>query len=418
MLQAPTSHNGSHPHLRAIDVRRVSHQGEPYFLLRDALGVVSQQLLVPLHYGGILALCDGTRSLDTLVEEARALYGSPIDLEEARDLLDTLDSAGMLEGGNYVALYSEAVKAWRAQSSRPLAHAGAGYPERAKALARYLNQYLDGASTVDEAQTPLDWGSGVAFLSPHIDYARGGSVYAQVWKSMGQAVREADVAVILATDHHGNDPFSLTTLSYATPYGVLPNDQPLFDALVETIGSERAFAGELRHAGEHSIELVVNWLHHVREGKPLPIVPVLTGSLHRYLHNGAAPATDPTITEVIALLRSEMQRRKVLIIASGDLAHVGPAFGGAPLYEPELVALRSADERLIAAMQSGDADAFFAEIKAVGDCNNVCGVVPIYLAMRAAQGVQGIPAGYAICPADEQNTSVVTIAGVRFAPTS
>lgn len=402
------------PHLRGVSVERIRHRGAPYFLLADGMGVAEQQLLVPTHYGAILALSDGTRDLETLVEEARMLYDSNVDVDEARALFETLEQAGMLEGATFDALNRQAVNAWRALARRPLSHAGAGYPAEPKALWQLFQNYLEGAPSSDQPRQ-LEWDRGVALLSPHIDYQRGGSVYAQVWRSMAQAAREADAAVIFATDHQGDDSYTLTTVPYATPYGVLPNDLRLFDAFTEHIGASRAFAGELRHRGEHSIELVVNWLHHMREGRALPVVSVLAGSLHRFMRNGGAPASDPTIADLIAIVREEMQRRKVLIVASGDMAHVGPAFEGAPLYGAQLAALRGADEGLIAAMQSGDADAFFAEIKAVGNRNNVCGVAPIYLAMRAAQGVPGIAQGYAVCPADDQNTSVVTIAGMQFA---
>lgn len=406
------------PHLRAVAVERIRHRGAPYFLVSDPQGVAAQQLLVPVHFGGILALCDGLHDLATVVEEASALYNSQVNLDEARELIEALEEAGMLEGATFDALHKQAVVAWRAQVQRPLSHAGAGYPSGQKRLWRLFQEYLEAAPSVEQPAEPLDWGRGVALLSPHIDYGRGGAVYAQVWKSMAQAARDADVAVVFATDHRGDDPFTLTNVPYATPYGKLSNDRRLFDSLVEAVGTERAFAGELRHGGEHSIELVVNWLHHMREGKALPIVPVLTGSLQRFLRNGGSPKDDFTIGEVIDVVRYEMQKRKVLVIASGDMAHVGPAFGGAPLFDREISSVRKADERLVRAMESGDPDCFFAEIKAVGDCNNVCGVAPIYLAMRAAQGVQGIQEGYAVCPADDENTSFVTISGVRFTQTS
>jgi hypothetical protein len=58
--------------------------------------------------------------------------------------------------------------------------------------------------------------------------------------------------------------------------------------------------------------------------------------------------------------------------------------------------------------------AFFEQLKAEGDRRNVCGLPPIYLTLRLLGKTVGEPAGYAMCPADPQGMSLVTIAGVLF----
>ena len=138
--------------------------------------------------------------------------------------------------------------------------------------------------------------------------------------------------ILLGTDHYGSDLFSLTRQNYATPYGVLPTDTTIVDQLAAAIGEEAAYAGELRHRGEHSLELVAVWLHHMRAGEPVPVVPILTGSFHPFMEDGMEPQDDETVRDVLAdaALR-RWQGKRVLVIASGDLAHVGPAFGGRPL---------------------------------------------------------------------------------------
>jgi AmmeMemoRadiSam system protein B len=254
----------------------------------------------------------------------------------------------------------------------------------------------------------------VGLLSPHIDYARGGAVYAHVWKRAAQVARQAELVILLGTDHYGLDLFTLTRQNFATPYGILPTDTALVDRLAAVIGEEAAYAGELRHRGEHSLELVAVWLHHMRAGQPVPIVPILTGSFHPFMVNGASPASDPTVAGVLAVLRAAMAGKRALVVASGDLAHVGPAFGGAPLDGAARRVLRQADEALIAAMRAGDAGQFFGAIRQVQNANNVCGVAPIYLTLRLLGRSQGAQAGYALCPADAQNTSVVSVTGMMF----
>ncbi len=275
-----------------------------------------------------------------------------------------------------------------------------------------LQEYLENSDTAEDEE--IDWSRPVGLLSPHIDYGRGGAVYAHAWKRVALAARQAELVILLGTDHYGGDLFTLTRQNYATPYGVLPTDVALVDQLASVIGEEAAFAGELRHRGEHSLELVAVWLHHMRAGRPVPVVPILTGSFHPFMMNGATPASDPTIAAVLEQLRAAMAGKRTLIVASGDLAHVGPAFGGAPLDGDARRVLRQDDDALIAAMRAGDAARFFGAIRQVQNANNVCGVAPIYLTLRLLGKCRGAQAGYAICPADAENTSVVTVAGMMF----
>ena len=74
----------------------------------------------------------------------------------------------------------------------------------------------------------------------------------------------------LGTDHSGNDRFSLTRQHYATPLGVMPTDLAPVDRLATVIGEKWAFAGELRHRQEHSLELPLVWLQFLRGGEPVP----------------------------------------------------------------------------------------------------------------------------------------------------
>jgi hypothetical protein len=251
-------------------------------------------------------------------------------------------------------------------------------------------------------------------LSPHIDYPRGGSVYAQVWDRAADAVSQADLVIMFGTDHFGGDPFTLTRQSYATPYGILPTATAIVDRLAAVIGEEAAFAGELRHRSEHSLELVAVWLHHLAGRRPIEVVPILVGGFHSYILNGHQPRQDPLLERVIAALREASAGRRVVVVASGDLAHVGPAFGGAPLDAAARKALHAADQELIGQMAAGDADGFFGAIHRVRDRNNVCGVAPIYLTLRLLGAVEGLPVGYAVCPADDSDTSVVTVGGMVF----
>jgi hypothetical protein len=394
----------------------VERNGGLYLQFSDPQRISRHILFVPQPLAMLLAFCDGERTVSDAVSAYTRYYGAAMNgfsltNKLVEELFSALDEAVMLENERSRQAYLSAVTAYRQAPARLPASAGNAYAANPKTLWQQLQSYLEG---VDVISAPIDWSKPVGLLSPHIDYGRGGPVYAQVWKRATQAAREADLVIMIGTDHYGDDPFTLTRQNYATPYGTLPTSQAIVDSLVEVLGEEAAFAGELRHRGEHSLELVAVWLHHMRLGRPCETVPILCGSLQPFTVMHDSPAQHPQLTAVINVLRSAMAGRRTLIIASGDLAHVGPAFGGDPLNENGRSHIQQADESLIDHMEQGNADAFYHSIRSTQNHNNVCGVSPIYLTMKALGEPPGQPVGYAICPADGQNTSIVSVCGIFF----
>jgi AmmeMemoRadiSam system protein B len=276
---------------------------------------------------------------------------------------------------------------------------------------RLLDNHLDGVGDADLGLSR----DGRGLISPHIDYHRGGPVYARVWKLAADVVREADLVILLGTDHLGGDGgLTLTRQHYGTPFGVLPTAVEIVDEVVDAMGAEAAFADELHHRSEHSIELAAVWLHHAREGRPCELVPILCGSFGRFVQGEAEPEGDPAINALVDTLRRVMAGRRVIVVAAADLAHVGPAFGGQPLDFVGRARLQAADEGLIERVCEGDARGFFEALRREGDRRNVCGLPPIYVTLRVLSPVQGRQVAYDRCPADQNGTSLVSICGVLF----
>jgi AmmeMemoRadiSam system protein B len=400
----------SYPRLRPIEIRTVNTAAQgPGYMLRDPLRLAESYLIVPEAFAPLLMLLDGTNELGDLHALLSAQLGAVSGPSLLDQLLAALDEALLLDNARFRAARAAVSDAYARAACRAPSMAGLSYPATAGELRSMFDDLLERAGDVE--LSPAD---SRALLSPHIDYERGGHVYAQVWKSAAAALREAELVVVLATDHYSPEAVTLTRQHYATPYGTLPTERSVVDALAEACGPSDAFAAELYHRHEHSIELVVTWLHHMRGGQPCPVVPILCGSFQRFVRGRELPETDRRLAGLLAALREVMAQRRVAIVISGDLSHVGPAFGGAALEASSEEALRSDDQALLAHMRAGSAEGFWGEVRAQRDRNNVCGVPPLYLALRLLGQTSGELIDYARCPADDDDTSAVTIAGMVF----
>ncbi|MFQ5342946.1 MAG: AmmeMemoRadiSam system protein B [Anaerolineae bacterium] len=399
----------TNPRLRPVEPHLINHNGRPAIILRDPLQLSDQVVVVPQALAPLLGLCDGTRDLAALRAGLAVRTGILLAPDDVARLVHQLDQAFLLENGRFAEAKAALVGRYRAAPYRPPVLAGPSYPVEPDDLRQYLNSFVEGVERGDAA---LVHGRGL--VSPHIDYQRGGPVYAHVWSTATEIARDADLAVVFGTDHNGDlGSLTLTRQNYATPFGVLPTATDVVDAVAGAIGEEAAFEEELHHRREHSVELAAVWLHHVREGRPIDVVPILCGSFAHFVMGLLTPDEDLLFDAAIDALRQATANRETVIIAAGDLAHVGPAFGDPqPLDWTDRARIQAADDELIEAMCGGDAKVFFDIIRAEGDRRRVCGLPPIYLAMRYLNGAHGTRAGYDRCSADPQNGSLVSVCGV------
>lgn len=405
--------NTPNPRLRPLDFQPVYHQGERMWLLRDPLQLSPRQLIFPQALAQLLLFCDGAHTPGEILDAVALQTGIALPLDVVVDALAQLDDACLLDNARSQTAKAAALDAYRSQPYRPPALAGLSYPDDPAELDALFDRY----AAMAPAATAAPAGSLRAIVSPHIDYQRGGSVYAQVWRQAAPRLDTFDLVLILGTDHNGSSgSITLTQLPYATPYGVLPGAPELVQQLATALGPEAAYAEELNHRHEHSIELSAVWLHHHyhRAGRsPVPMLPVLIGGFHHFLANGHVPATDRSVGIFIETLRRATAGKRVLVVASVDLAHVGPQFGDAfAMDSGRRAALRRDDQALIRRVIDGDADGFYGEIARVNDANRVCGFSPLYYMLRYLDSAEGVQVAYDHCPADAEDTSLVSICGL------
>jgi AmmeMemoRadiSam system protein B len=408
MMKETTANH--YPRLRPLDTQPVLHHGKAFLLLRDPLSLSDTMVLVPLGLAPVLSLCDGTFDDRHMREILAEEHGVRIDHAEIEDLLRTLDEAFLLENQRSSDAKEIALEEYRQAPFRPPILAGKSYPARVADLRKMLDGF-----TIDIGAPHPTLQEVRGLVSPHIDYMRGSRVYAEVWSAAAEAAQEAELVIILGTDHFGPDRIiNLTQQDYSTPFGVLPTNKEIVSSLAETRTEEVTYEGELYHSSEHSIELAAVWLHFIRGGEPCELVPILCGSFAPYIRGDIALEEDKSLEQAVSVLKEISTRRRTLLVAAADLAHVGPIFGGEPLDLPGHARLHRSDQELLDRICDGDSTGFLAAIQSEKDRDNICGTAPIYLTMSGLSPVKGQVVDYEHCPADEQDQSAVSVCGVLF----
>ena len=397
------------PRLRALEMKWVQEGAGQVLYMRDPSGIAPNAVFVPPFVAILLSFCDGQRDVPAIRTEFEQRTGQPITVEQVAHVLGQIDEGLFFDSRRFQATRDALIHDFRGGASRAPALAGRVYPTEPTALLDELKGYGTGLLETETGDPDL---RGV--VSPHIDYQRGGPIYATTWQLASEAVQQADLIVVFGTDHCGGPGrVTLTRQSYSTPLGVLPTAVDVVDAIAAAIGPEDAFSEEIHHRNEHSIELATVWMHSVRRGDPPAVVPILCGSFHYFSNGEADPETDDRLGRTIESLRAATDGRRVLAVAAADLAHVGPAFGDSQPYgDADRRQLEAKDESLLRSICEGDAQGFFGQLRAEQDCRRICGLPPIYLMLRYLGACQGEVVGYDQCPADSDGGSLVSIGGV------
>ncbi len=399
------------PKLRAINIQPAVHRGQQGVLLADPLGITESSLFVPTALAPLLPLIDGSRDLGTLRTGFELRTGIPLSPRVIENLISELDASTFLDNAHFAQALRSATEEYRRAQSRPPIMAGRSCPGDPKELAELLRGHLD-----QEPKAP-PWAADIkGVISPHIDFLRGGPIYGGVWATAAPSVKEAELIVILGTDHNGGEgEITLTRQSYETPWGIVPTDRDVVDKIAALAGDGAVFGGELRHRGEHSVEAALIWAHYLMRDRPCRAVPILCGSFESFIHQKVNPSTSGAISATIEVLRETVGRHRTIIVAAADLAHVGPAFGDLlPLDLAARARLEAQDRRLIGILGRADPQAFLDEIRTDGDQRRICGIPPIYITLAVLAGMEGTSTGYAQCPASEEGTSIVSICGMVY----
>ena len=409
------------PEIEAVEVE---HDGQPLVLLRDQEGLSKQAIAVSLPGFLVAGLMNGERT----AAEIRGLFlkktGAVLSEEEIVSLSRQLADAGLLETEELRRERERVVRAFRDSSVRPAHVTSYGYPQDAIGLAAYLGKFFkdpNGPGKEAKGAASAAGASALGLVVPHIDLERGGPAYAWAYQALSETP-PPDVIVAFGTAHMAPDsPWIPTRKEYECIYGRMAVDNALYEAFRKILWYDPA-ADEWAHRTEHSLEFQALWLKYLWRDAAPPWLPVLVSSFDRF-----APETAPSSIETIetairamgdVLAAMKKDGRRILVLAGVDLAHVGPRFGDPIEPTPEVRAKIEAEDReSIDHALRLDADAFYASAVRDGHWRKVCGLSPLYMALRMmARLADGTPSGRRLtyAQADDPMGGVVSFASLIF----
>lgn len=401
------------PKLRSVDIIPVQVQGRPFLLLRDPLGLTPKAFLFPAPLAPLLTLLDGRHTVREIQVALMRMTGTFIFSDEIEGLLKGLDEHLLLDNDRFREALKKAQEAYRESEFREPVLAGSVYPKDPDELRAMLDRFFapskgPGKPRGVRGKSPLK-----AIVVPHIDFSRGGHVYAWGYKALAECP-PASLFVILGIAHYPTrNLFTVTTKNFPTPLGVSVTDKRFIATLQKRCDFD-LLADELVHKGEHSIELQVVWLQHLFGS--VPIVPILCASFEDKVSPGGSPMELEEIRQFVKALRETAGEwdEPVTFIASVDLSHIGRRFGDLHPLTPEVFRWLEAEDRyFLRQIAEGDAEAMFASIHRDGNSRRVDAYPAVYVLLKTFERIKGEVKAYDQS-VERETGSIVSFGAVVF----
>ncbi|MDE0332190.1 MAG: AmmeMemoRadiSam system protein B [Nitrospinae bacterium] len=383
--------------LRPVEAIPAEHRGQRMLRLTDPFRLSEAVLFAPMALVPVLQRLDGRHTFEDIKAQCKSRHGMDVTEESYRAMVSRLEEAHFLEGDGFASWSASIKDAYLSAPVRPNFLAGRSYDSDPARLRSHIDGFF---KTADGPGMPARNSSSPAVplrgvVAPHIDFHRGGSTFAWAYKSVAERA-DADLFVVLGTVHAPTKYiYNLTAKSFETPFGILETSAEFVEELSDRL-EVNPFQDEFVHRGEHSIEFQAVFLQYLfADVRPVQFVPILVGSLHRFVAEGRSPRGDAQVETFIAALSETITAyrqngRMVCLIASVDFAHVGPQFGDEdPVGEVRLKELAQADGKSLEAVCRGEAEAFYWSVAEDGDARNVCGLAPIYTMLRVLNDCEG-----------------------------
>jgi AmmeMemoRadiSam system protein B len=404
------------PRLRPVEIFPLRDGTHELLGLRDPQGLTDRVVAVSAGAGVVLQCLDGKHTVAQIQKRVKQATGQLVAAEVIEKFIRELDEALFLESPRLAAHLAAELASYRQAAQRPAAHAGQSYPATAAGVRRSFAKHWKpprgpGADGVVAKRLPA------ALVIPHIDLRRGGPAFAWAYAQLGRRPA-VDTFVVLGVAHAPtNHRFVGTKKDFATPLGTVPTDVEFMETLAGKLPFD-LFADELAHRREHSVEFQAVYLRYALAETTFRIAPLLTGSFHDLLAAGADPLSDREVAAFVNALRETIAEsgRRVCVLASVDLAHVGARFGDEFTVNAEVRRhLEMEDRRMLSLVEACDARELLRFIYEEEDRRRVDAWPTLYTLLHVCDVAEGRLLHYD--QSFEQHTnSVVTYASLRLDP--
>jgi AmmeMemoRadiSam system protein B len=376
-------------------------------MLRDTQGVATSHAVLPMAVVPIVSRFTGGMTCEQIAREASIELGETIPVDVVVKLATELEEALFVDGPPYRRERARIEREFASSPVREASHAGGAYYDDPVELAAYIETECLGTrpprngegsgerkpsigttNGEDGTSTARSSSRLVGLVAPHIDPWRGARCYGAAYRALAAALpNDVDTFILFGTSHAPmREPFALCRKTFATPLGPMEADVDAIDAIAQACDFD-PYADLFNHKREHSLEFQAVFLRHVLglRGKEARIVPILAG-LGEQQSTGDSPARSRSVTRFFDAVRKVVERKRAVVIAGADLAHVGPRFGDPrPFDENERSELDRTDRESLARAERVDAEAFWEHVCADLDTRRVCGLAPVYSLLRTIE---------------------------------
>jgi AmmeMemoRadiSam system protein B len=408
----------ANPKVRPLDAFPLQVEGKELFGLKDPIGISPEIVFVPPEAFFLISLMDGTNGLRDMQAAYMRKYGTLLYSDKIAELIAQLDAYFLLENRHFADHLQRLRDEFKKAETRTAAFAGRGYESDPVMLKTQLAGYFTqgggpGIPQGGNTQTRLK-----GFVAPHIDFTRGGTCYAYAYKALGESVgvsNSANLFCILGTCHTPmRNPFAFTRKAFETPLGRAEVAQDIVEVCAQRLPFD-PFHDEFAHRNEHAIEFQVIFIQYLLGERDFTIVPILCNSFHDMILGGVSPMEYPLYPDAIAVLKEQLAPYPSLcLVASADLAHVGPQFGHQETVTPGVLAeVRAKDTEMLGHVANQQGEEFYRFILQERDRRNICGLPPIYALLHLIEAQTGEVLHYQQWH-DPQGKGAVTFASMAF----
>lgn len=367
------------PRIRPIEAFPAQMSGTEMIGIKDPTGICPEIVFVSTETFFLIRLMDGTNTLRDLQVAYMRQYGALLYSDKIEALIEQLNSRYLLDNRHFQDYLRQLREDFKKSATRGAAFAGVGYEADPELLKAQLEGYFTGQ---DGPGLPEEKGEKrviKGIVAPHIDFSRGGPCYAHAYKALGESLK-SDLYCILGTCHTPmENPFAFTLKAFETPLGRVEVARNLVEECARKLPFD-PFADEFSHRSEHTIEFQVIFLQYLLGKRDFKIFPILCSSFHDMILGAVSPMEYPLYPDAVSILKQALAPLSSLcLVASADLAHVGPQFGHHEPVTPGVLAeVKAKDLEMLGYVEKLQGEAFYRFILQEMDRRNICGLPPIY----------------------------------------